>query len=172
MGHPKAGALSNVQIAEHCGVSEFLVRKVQGKTTSIKSKSPTRTGRDGRTINVSNIGKTRHRPAVPPNSEPDEADWTADVPVEQEPEPDTAAAPEPRGQRNIGAGKAQERRRAKEVRKQIAEMSRMSRSFQTAFEDLRAEVENARQTRYAETSRAAITSCLEILAGIISGDEA
>ena len=59
MGHPKAAAMSNVQIAEHCGVSEFLVRKLQGKSTSIKSKSPTRTGRDGRTINTARIGKGR-----------------------------------------------------------------------------------------------------------------
>ena len=63
MAHPKAESLSNVLVAEHCGVSEFLVRRLREKSTSIKSKSPVRAGRDGRTIDTSNIGKTARKTA-------------------------------------------------------------------------------------------------------------
>jgi hypothetical protein len=37
--HAKGAGLSNCQIAEHCGVSEFMVRKHRKASTSIKSKS-------------------------------------------------------------------------------------------------------------------------------------
>ena len=59
LGHPKAVGLSNMQIAEHCGVSEFLVRTHRRKSTSIESKSSRRKGRDGRTIKTAKIGKRK-----------------------------------------------------------------------------------------------------------------
>jgi len=85
LSHLKADELSNVQIAEHCGVDEKTVRKYRQQLRSTsefpKSRAPStttlsqshdgvslenvsrtkeqrpRTGRDGRTINTANIGK-------------------------------------------------------------------------------------------------------------------
>ena len=59
MSHPKAAALSNRQIAEHCGVSEITVRRYRGEAeaTATMSQSTLRTGRDGRTIDTAKIGK-------------------------------------------------------------------------------------------------------------------
>ena len=96
LGHPNAAGKSNVQIAEHCGVSEFMVRKHRTPSTSIKSKSnssatellpstdqPTsseipksrpRKGRDGRTINTAKIGKTRGGRSPQPRSAAEYAD--------------------------------------------------------------------------------------------------
>lgn len=58
--HPNGAELSNVQIAEHCGVGEHLVRKLRESLfpTSPKAKSISRKGKDGRTINTTNIGST------------------------------------------------------------------------------------------------------------------
>lgn len=79
LAHPAAAGKSNVQIAEHCGVSEFMVRKHRKSLTSIKSKSNDermnpaartscpRTGRDGRTINTAKIGKGKKRPSNSPS---------------------------------------------------------------------------------------------------------
>ncbi|MBN2294876.1 MAG: ParB N-terminal domain-containing protein [Pirellulales bacterium] len=60
--HPNGAKLSDRQIAEHVGVSDFTVRKYRKelKATARISQSDTRTGRDGRTINTVNIG-TNHR---------------------------------------------------------------------------------------------------------------
>ncbi|MGE5510421.1 MAG: ParB N-terminal domain-containing protein [Bacteroidota bacterium] len=65
LAHPKAAGLSDRQIAEHVGVSDFMVREYrkQLESTARISQSPTRTGRDGRTINVGNIGKRNPEPA-------------------------------------------------------------------------------------------------------------
>ena len=59
--------MSNVQIAEHVGVSKDTVAKYRTEleATCEISKSETRTGRDGRTINTANIGKPKVGPNVP-----------------------------------------------------------------------------------------------------------
>jgi hypothetical protein len=59
--HPKAAGLSNAQIAEHCGVSETMVwnYRQEMESTSQIEKSSARTGRDGRTIDTSRIGRSR-----------------------------------------------------------------------------------------------------------------
>ena len=56
--HPHGAKLSNRQIAEHVGVSEITVRRQREnlESTATLSQSESRTGRDGRTINTSNIG--------------------------------------------------------------------------------------------------------------------
>lgn len=55
--HPKSQALSNTQIAKHVGVDEGTIRNWRQKLTTEVPKSRTRSGSDGRTINVSNIGR-------------------------------------------------------------------------------------------------------------------
>ena len=59
--HPRGERLSNCEIAAHCGVDEKTVRKYREECglTSENPKSRPRTGRDGRTINTTNIGKRR-----------------------------------------------------------------------------------------------------------------
>jgi hypothetical protein len=68
--HPKAVQLSSRQMAEHCGVSEFMIRKYRDRATAIESQSTPansqpsdhtrkRKGRDGRTINTAKIGKEK-----------------------------------------------------------------------------------------------------------------
>jgi uncharacterized ParB-like nuclease family protein len=61
LAHPKAEAMSNRLIAEHVGVSEFMVRNHRGEmeATAIISQVTPRLGRDGKTYDTSNIGKTR-----------------------------------------------------------------------------------------------------------------
>jgi hypothetical protein len=62
---------SNREIAEHVGVVEGTVRKYRDalEATAQLAQSPMRAGRDGRTINTANIGKTAgagaESPAVP-----------------------------------------------------------------------------------------------------------
>jgi len=62
--HSRGAELSNLKIAGHVGVSEFLVRQIRSEleSTSIISKSTTRIGQDGRTINTSRIGFGRTPP--------------------------------------------------------------------------------------------------------------
>jgi transposase-like protein len=55
--HSGAAGRSNVQIAAHVGVDEGTVRAWREKLTSEIPKSAKRTGRDGRTIDTSKIGK-------------------------------------------------------------------------------------------------------------------
>jgi uncharacterized ParB-like nuclease family protein len=57
--HPGGASLSDVQIAAHIGVSDQMVRNHRRRMepTSKDLKSKRRQGRDGRTINVANIGK-------------------------------------------------------------------------------------------------------------------
>src|SRR5262249_25872863 len=68
--HSNASALSNRQVAEHCGVSEGTVRNYRKESTaqitqSEQTASPetpalrVRTGRDGRKINTAKIGKSK-----------------------------------------------------------------------------------------------------------------
>ena len=56
--HPKGAKLSSRKIAEHVGVSDSFVGKLRETLTANRSQSTTRTGRDGRTIDTSNIGRT------------------------------------------------------------------------------------------------------------------
>ena len=66
LAHPKCAGLSNVQISKHVGVDEKTVRAWREKMTSELPKSTTRTGADGRTINVTNIGRKAEQPSPPP----------------------------------------------------------------------------------------------------------
>jgi hypothetical protein len=56
--HPNGAHLSNRQIAAHVGVDEGTVRNWREKLTAEIPQSPKRRGRDGRTIKVTNIGKS------------------------------------------------------------------------------------------------------------------
>jgi hypothetical protein len=62
LGHPNGAQLSNRQIAIHVGVDEGTVRNWREKLTAEIPQSPKRKGRDGRTIKVTNIGKTASQP--------------------------------------------------------------------------------------------------------------
>lgn len=66
--HPNGPGKSNVEIAEHCGVDEKTVRKYRDElvSTSEIPKSDSRAGGDGRTIDTTNIGKTKPAPEVEP----------------------------------------------------------------------------------------------------------
>ena len=69
--------LSDRAIAEHVGVSHEMVRKhrlstVDSHSTVQVGQSTERTGRDGRTINTANIGKTQPAPAAGPPLDPDD----------------------------------------------------------------------------------------------------
>ena len=57
--HSNGAKLSDRQIAEHVGVSDFTVRKYRNEleATARISQSEKRTGRDGRKINTAKIGK-------------------------------------------------------------------------------------------------------------------
>jgi len=61
--HPKGAKLSDGKLAEHVGVSQPFVSKVrrESETTQNNFESPTRTGRDGRTIDTANIGRKRDK---------------------------------------------------------------------------------------------------------------
>jgi len=71
--HPE---MSDNALAEHCGVSHTFVGKVRLETVA---SGATRTGKDGRTIDTSNIGR---RPRIPmPALEPGKCyRWRADDP--------------------------------------------------------------------------------------------
>lgn len=61
--HPNGAKKSDNQIAEHVGVSQPMVSKYrqQFAATNKDYKSPEREGRDGRTINTTNIGKSAEK---------------------------------------------------------------------------------------------------------------
>jgi hypothetical protein len=63
--HPTGQALSDQKLAAHVGVSDKTVAKYRAElaATSEIPKSTSRTGRDGRTINTSKIGKKRRKPS-------------------------------------------------------------------------------------------------------------
>lgn len=65
--HPNGVKMSDRQIAEHVGVGNNMVSRYRNEleATVTIAQSPTRTGRDGRTINTANIGKDtkKDRPA-------------------------------------------------------------------------------------------------------------
>jgi len=70
LAHPKAATMSEREIAAHVGVSHMTVNRMRNdaKSTVTELQSPIRTGRDGRTINTANIGKTKRDPKpAPPN---------------------------------------------------------------------------------------------------------
>ncbi|RIK74362.1 MAG: hypothetical protein DCC68_23265 [Planctomycetota bacterium] len=58
LSHTEGAKLSDVKIAEHCGVSHTFVAKLRGELSATCNgcKSPHRTGRDGRKINTAKIG--------------------------------------------------------------------------------------------------------------------
>jgi hypothetical protein len=66
--HPGAAGLSDGQIASHVGVSDQMVRNYRRRMEATPKvlKSAKRKGRDGRMINVANIGKTVAAPQSPP----------------------------------------------------------------------------------------------------------
>ena len=70
--HPNAVGKTDVSIAEHCGVSQPYVGKLRKELEASSLKTViSRTGKDGRTINTTNIGsKPRNPPAEP--AEPDD----------------------------------------------------------------------------------------------------
>lgn len=96
--HPKGPKCSNVELAEHCGVGESMVRKYRDEmeSTSQITKSDTRTGRDGRTINTANIGKPKppeHHPVADDDAD-DDQDAGGDTPRVSSVElPEESAAP-------------------------------------------------------------------------------
>lgn len=59
--HPKGAGLSRHQIAEHIGISQPTLSSWREKLAATDKlyQSLTRTSRDGRTINVRNIGRGR-----------------------------------------------------------------------------------------------------------------
>lgn len=75
--HPNAAGLSDVQIAKHVGATDKTVAKYRAamEATSEIPKSETRTGKDGRTINVTKIGRKAEEAG--PLS-PDTHDYAAD----------------------------------------------------------------------------------------------
>ena len=92
LGHPNGAHLSNRQIATHVGVDEGTVRNWREKLTAEIPQSPKRTGRDGRTIKVTNIGKTASQPfpaAAPDSVQPAEP---TDATCATEPSPSTEGA--------------------------------------------------------------------------------
>lgn len=99
--HPGGAELSDGQIASHVGVSDQMVRNYRRRmeATPKDLKSAKRKGRDGRTINVVNIGKTVAAPQNPPLPPP-----SAELPVS-----DTVADREARLQRAPGRTKRAQR---------------------------------------------------------------
>ena len=78
--HPNSSQLSNRQIAAHVGVGETSVRNWREKLTAQIAQSPKRKGRDGRTINVTKIGKVSPVPKSSPAPAPSTASGDVDAP--------------------------------------------------------------------------------------------
>jgi len=117
---------SNTAIADWCGVVESFVRKVikekkeDPKLTSHKAKSTV--GKDGRTINTSNIGKnTKPDPKPEPDQESEDA-------IDSEPEAEPEAAPEPGAIMLDSAGHAVPER-LRQVFEQVAEWHEIKNIF-------------------------------------------
>lgn len=65
--HPNGAKLSDGQIAEHVGVHQTTISRHRARlepSTHALHESPARTGRDGRTIDTSNIGKREAKPST------------------------------------------------------------------------------------------------------------
>jgi len=60
---PEWAKWSDGRIAEHCGVSQQFVNKLRVETTHNRCESTARVGKDGRTIDTTNLGR-RSEPAV------------------------------------------------------------------------------------------------------------
>ena len=58
LGHPNAANMSDRLLAEHCGVNHHLVAKLK-EAAGIGSQVMDRVGRDGKTYDTTNIGKTK-----------------------------------------------------------------------------------------------------------------
>lgn len=63
--------LSNVALAEHCGVDRDTIAEARKRLAESASQTA-RTGRDGRTTNTANIGKTQQKKADKPADKPAE----------------------------------------------------------------------------------------------------
>jgi hypothetical protein len=74
--HPKGPGTTDSKLAEHCGVSMPTVSKYRAELESASKilKVTTREGKDGKTYDTTNIGKTKPKPAEPVDEEPDEVD--------------------------------------------------------------------------------------------------
>jgi hypothetical protein len=70
LAHPAGARLSDGAIAAHCGVSQPFVSKLRHELTHNRYESTERTGRDGRTINTTDIGKRVHKPEDAANDTP------------------------------------------------------------------------------------------------------
>jgi len=86
--HPKGAGLSDRQIAEHVGVTHPFVGKIRSEASNTGNdyQSPTRIGRDGRTIDTTNIGRrasVEHPDEAQPDTHP------AIMPVAEEQEDDS-----------------------------------------------------------------------------------
>ncbi len=83
--HPNGAKQSNLKVAEHVGVDEKTVAKYRLQLTPEIPESPDRIGRDGRTINTTNIGKRIEK--EPP---PEQITRTINRKVEVTPDDDEA----------------------------------------------------------------------------------
>lgn len=95
--HPNATGLRDRKIAEHVGVSHEYVRQMRLPLSTVDSQK--RMGRDGRTINTANIGKSKPKPApiqkpAPPLVDPSPVVPAAPTtPMEPAPDPSTVLDP-------------------------------------------------------------------------------
>ena len=89
--HPKCVGLSDRAIAKHVGVDNKTVASWRAKLTEEIPQSKLRTGSDGRTINVANIGKKQAEPL--PMGPPITSQYQP--PPRPTPEPDYQPNPEP-----------------------------------------------------------------------------
>lgn len=64
--HPASWGMSNRRIAAHCGVSEKMVRTYRAQLEATHQVPPQthRVGRDGRTLNTTNIGSSTDDPTA------------------------------------------------------------------------------------------------------------
>jgi hypothetical protein len=78
--HPSGTVLSDGQLAKHLGVSDQMVRdyRHEMESTSKVLKSTKRRGRDGRTIDVTNIGETASQPGLATEPTAESAPATTD----------------------------------------------------------------------------------------------
>jgi transposase-like protein len=90
--HPSGAVLSDRQIAKHVGVSDQMVHDYRHRLESTAKlwQSPRRTGRDGRTINVTNIGRSAPAKTTPA---PAEQTHPSDPPPATTEDPDAPPTP-------------------------------------------------------------------------------
>ena len=108
LSHPKAVTLSDQQLSNHCGVARsnvWNIRKEMESTCQI-DKSATRTGRDGRTINTANIGKSSTDKLAPEAVTALQSSLVADSPEEVERVAKLPAEAQVEAIRTVDAGEA------------------------------------------------------------------